>query len=145
MVRTVRGIPIPESKAANLTFMRALTRLHQEKKWLHVFPESANWEYFQPIRPFKPGAFSLAYNFNVPIIPMAFSYRKPTAFYRFFGKKTPLVTLKIGEPLYPDMTLNRKTAINKLLHESHKSMCELAGIENNYYPATFEEFEGQLR
>ncbi|MDR2970654.1 MAG: 1-acyl-sn-glycerol-3-phosphate acyltransferase, partial [Bacteroidales bacterium] len=145
MVRTVRGIPIPETQAANMAFMRTLNRLHQEKKWIHVFPESANWHYHQPIRPFKTGAFLFAYNFNVPIIPMAFSYRKPNKFYRFFGKKTPLITLRIGEPLYPDTTLNRKAAIDKLLHESHKSMCELAGIENNYYPATFEEFEKQLK
>ena len=141
MVRTIRGIPIPETKSANMAFMRTLNRLHEEKKWIHVFPESANWHYFQPIRPFKPGAFSFAYSFNVPIIPMAFSYRKPSGIYKFFGKKSPLITLRIGEPIYPDISLNRKVAIDKLLHESHKSMCELAGIENNYYPATFEEFD----
>ncbi|MDR1543767.1 MAG: 1-acyl-sn-glycerol-3-phosphate acyltransferase [Prevotellaceae bacterium] len=140
LVKHIRGIPIPETKGANIAFMRALDSLHQKKKWLHVFPESANWHYFQPIRPFKSGAFVFAHKFQVPIIPMAFSYRKPTGFFKFIGIKSPLITLHIGEPLFADRTLDRKTAINRLLHQSHEAMCKLAGIEKNMYPATFEEF-----
>ena len=140
MVRTIRGIPIPETKTANMAFIRELNRLHDRKKWIHVFPESSNWLFFKPIRPFKPGAFSFAYSFNIPIIPMAFSYRKPKGIYKIFGKKTPLITLRIGEAIFPDLSLDRKKAINKLLHESHVAVCKLANIENNYYPASFDEF-----
>jgi 1-acyl-sn-glycerol-3-phosphate acyltransferase len=140
VVRTIRGIPLAETKATTMAFMRALDDLHEHKKWIHVFPESANWHYFQPIRPFKPGAFSFAHRYHIPIIPMAVSYRETTGIYKLWSKKLPLLTLRIGEPLYPDYTIDRKASINKLLEESHLSMCQLAGITNNPYPASFEEF-----
>jgi 1-acyl-sn-glycerol-3-phosphate acyltransferase len=140
VVKAIRGIPIPETKGANMAFMRSLDELHQKKKWIHVFPESANWHYFQPIRPFKSGAFLFAHRFNVPIIPMAISYRKPTGIYKLLGKKKPLLTLRVGHPILPDYGLDRKSAINMMLHKSHASMCALAGIENNLYPATYGEF-----
>ncbi|MDR2868511.1 MAG: 1-acyl-sn-glycerol-3-phosphate acyltransferase [Bacteroidales bacterium] len=140
-VRTIRGIPLAETKATTMAFMRALDDLHEKKKWIHVFPESANWHYFQPIRPFKPGAFSFAHRYNVPIIPMAISYREPTGIYKLWSNNRPLLTLRVGAPLFADYTLDRKAAINKLLVESHKSMCALAGITDNPYPASFEEFK----
>jgi hypothetical protein len=71
---------------------------------------------------------------------MAISYREPTGIYKLLGKKKPLITLRIGAPILPDYTLDRKSAIHKMLQEGHASMCALAGIENNIYPATFEEF-----
>jgi 1-acyl-sn-glycerol-3-phosphate acyltransferase len=142
-VRTIRGIPLAETRATTLAFMRELDELHENKKWIHVFPESANWHYFQPIRPFKSGAFSFAYRYHVPIIPMAISYREATGIYKLWSKKFPLLTLRIGEALYPDYSIDRKSAINKLLEESHKSMCALAGITNNPYPASFDDFEKQ--
>lgn len=140
-VRYVRGIPIPETQSGNMAFMRSLKQLHQEKKWIHVFPEGSNWHFFQPIRPFKPGAFLFAHSFDIPIIPMAISYRKATGIYKLWNKNTPLITLNIGEPIFADKSLNRKASIEKLLQESHKAVCLLAGIKNNPYPASFKEFE----
>jgi len=137
LVKTVRAIPIPDTTSASMAFTRSLNKLHEKNKWVHVFPESANWPYFQPIRPFKPGAFSYSHSFKIPIVPMAFSYRQPNWLYKLFGKKNPLITLRIGEPIMPDFSLDRKSAINKLLKESHAAMCQLAGITNNPYPAEF--------
>ncbi|MDR0830773.1 MAG: 1-acyl-sn-glycerol-3-phosphate acyltransferase [Prevotellaceae bacterium] len=145
VVRTIQGVPLAETKATTLMFMRALDELLAKKKWVHVFPESANWHYFQPIRPFKSGAFSFAYRYKVPILPMAISYREPTGIFKLWCKKHPLLTLKIGEPLFPDFTLDRKAAIDKLLRESHASMCALAGIDNNPYTASFDDFMQQQK
>ncbi|GHT15905.1 hypothetical protein AGMMS4956_16960 [Bacteroidia bacterium] len=141
VVRLIRGIPLAETKETTLTFMRAMDELNRKKKWIHVFPESSNWHYFQPIRPFKTGAFSFAYRYKLPIVPMAILYRQPTGVSKLWHKKFPLLTLKIGEPLFVDFTLDRKSAIDKLLRESHLAMCHLAGIENNPYPASFDDFE----
>ncbi|MDR2836440.1 MAG: 1-acyl-sn-glycerol-3-phosphate acyltransferase [Bacteroidales bacterium] len=143
-VRTIRGVPLAETKVTTMAFMRELDELHKNKKWIHVFPESANWHYYQPIRPFKPGAFSFSLRFHVPIIPMAISYREPKGLYKLWSKNLPLITLRIGEPIFADYDLDRKTAIDKLLRESHASMCKLAGIKNNPYPPTFEEFQKEI-
>ncbi|MDR3343304.1 MAG: 1-acyl-sn-glycerol-3-phosphate acyltransferase [Treponema sp.] len=135
VIRLAGGIPVPTDIHSMKHFNQAFEDLHARKKWIHVFPESSNWFYYQPIRPFKKGMFTLAYKFNIPVIPLAFSYRKPTGLYRLFKKNYPLITLRMGAPLLPDITLPRKEAVNLLREECHRKIVELAGITNNPYPA----------
>jgi 1-acyl-sn-glycerol-3-phosphate acyltransferase len=128
LIRAVGGIPIPSDIHAIRCFSQAFDELHRRKKWFHVFPEAASWDFYQPIRPFKKGMFTMAYQYNLPVIPMAFSYRPPTGIYRFFKKGYPLITLRIGEPILPDQSLPRKEAVTLLREQCHKKMVELAGI-----------------
>ncbi|MBO4320779.1 MAG: 1-acyl-sn-glycerol-3-phosphate acyltransferase [Treponema sp.] len=130
-IRAVGGIPIPENLKGLMKFKEAFDELHAKKKWIHIFPESCRWEWYEPIRPFKLGSFSMAIRYNLPVVPMAITYRKPTGIYKLLGVKHPLTTVNIGEPLLPDTNLPRKDAARKLLHEAHQSMCNMAGIEQN--------------
>jgi 1-acyl-sn-glycerol-3-phosphate acyltransferase len=134
LVRWAGGIPVPESIHAIRCFNGAFDELCGKKQWIHAFPESSRWDYYQPIRPFKKGVFTIAYKHNLPILPMAFSYRKPTGIYRLF-KKTPLVTLRIGEPILPDTEKPRKEAVNLLRRQTHEKIVELAGLTDNPWPA----------
>jgi 1-acyl-sn-glycerol-3-phosphate acyltransferase len=143
LIRLAGGIPIPEEIHAIRCFNEAFDELHAKKKWIHVFPESAVWHYYQPIRPFKKGAFTMAYRYNLPLVPMAFSYRRPRFPFtlinllRKLGGKQPLppVTLRIGEPLLPDTSLSRKEAVVKLRKDCHQAIVDLAGIAHNVWPA----------
>jgi 1-acyl-sn-glycerol-3-phosphate acyltransferase len=76
----------------------------------------------------------MAYIHNLPLIPMAFSYREATGLYRLFKKNYPLITLRIGEPLLPDTTKPRKEAVQILRAEAHRRIVELAGITDNPFP-----------
>ncbi|GHV60710.1 hypothetical protein AGMMS49587_02970 [Spirochaetia bacterium] len=136
LIRAVGGIPVPEGIHAMQNFNRAFDELHGRKEWFHAFPEAASWDFYQPIRPFKKGVFTMAYKYNLPCIPMAFSYRPPTGIYKFFKKGCPLITLRIGEPLVPDQSLPRKEAVTLLREQCHKRIVELAGIPEgeNPYP-----------
>jgi 1-acyl-sn-glycerol-3-phosphate acyltransferase len=134
LVRWAGGIPVPEGIHAIKNFNAAFDELHEKKKWIHVFPESSRWDYFQPIRPFKKGVFSMAYKYDLPIIPMAFSYRESKGLYKLFKGKYPLITLRIGEPILPDLEMSRKEAVKVLREETHRKIVELAGITNNPYP-----------
>ncbi|GHT79370.1 hypothetical protein FACS1894130_07880 [Spirochaetia bacterium] len=137
VIRAVGGIPVPADNIhAMRNFNLAFDELHEQKKWFHAFPEASSWDFYQPIRPFKKGVFTMAYKYNLPVIPMAFSYRPPTGIYRFFKKGYPLITLRIGEPLLPDQSLGRKEAVTLLREQCHKKICELAGIREgeNPYP-----------
>jgi 1-acyl-sn-glycerol-3-phosphate acyltransferase len=125
---------VPDKISLMRYFFAAFDELHRRKKWLHIFPEGANWHYFQPIRPFKKGAFTLACRYNIPVIPLAFSYRPPRGLYRLFKKNYPLITLRIGEPLLPDLSKPRHEAVNLLRAETHRRIVELAGIRDNPYP-----------
>ena len=143
LIRLAGGIPVPEEIHAIKYFNRAFDEIHAQKKWIHVFPESSRFDYFWPIRPFKKGVFTLAHRYGLPIIPLSFSYRKPhfpftvVNFFRSLagGKKLPMITLKIGDPILFDKNLPRKEAVQNLRKECHEAIVRLAGIDNNPYPA----------
>jgi 1-acyl-sn-glycerol-3-phosphate acyltransferase len=134
LIRLAGGIPVPKDIHTIKYFNQAFDELHERKKWFHVFPESSNWHYFQPIRPFKKGMFAMAYKYNLPVIPMAFSYRESKGLYRLLKKGYPLITLRIGEPILPDRSLSRKEAVTVLREQTHRKIVELAGITDNPYP-----------
>ncbi|MDR2246677.1 MAG: 1-acyl-sn-glycerol-3-phosphate acyltransferase [Treponema sp.] len=134
LIRLVGGIPVPRDIHTMKHFNRAFEELHRKKQWFHVFPEGSNWHYFQPIRPFKKGMFTLARQYNLPVIPMAFSYRESRGIYRIFKKNYPLITLRIGEPLLPDLSKPRREAAALLREQTHRKIVELAGITDNPYP-----------
>lgn len=136
MIRAAGGIPIPETMAGLRRFYAAFDELHKKHKWIHVFPESCRWDFYQPIRPFKTGTFKLALKYDLPVIPMAFSFREPGPLRKFFGVKHPLITLTIGEPVLADKgTGKSRTQISlEMLKNAHKQIEEMAGIEKNMWP-----------
>lgn len=140
LIRYNRGIPLPtESRRATAAFAHALDRLlSEEKQWVHFSAEGSMWEYYMPIRPFKKGAFTFAVRNGKPVLPMAFSYRKPKGWQKIFWRR-PLLTLHIGEPIFPDLSLNKVQATEKLAKAAHAEVCRLAGIdpEENIYEPIF--------
>ena len=116
-----------------------MERYLKDGNWLHVFAEGSIWcEYYQPIRPFKPGAFYFACKAGVPVLPIAFSYRKPNRLYRLFGSQA-LFTLNIGEPLFFRDDLPQNEAVEDMTVRAHREVCRLAGIDpdENLYPPLF--------
>ena len=51
LIRLAGGIPVPEELHTIKYFNQAFDEIHAKKKWIHVFPESSRFDYFQPIRP----------------------------------------------------------------------------------------------
>ena len=139
LIQAAGGIPVPEEVSLIKYFNQAFDELHEKKKWIHAYPEGSRFDYYQPIRPFKKGVFYMAFRYSLPVIPMAYSYRKPHfpfTIVNFLRKKNiPMLTLRIGEPLLFDKSLSRKEAVNKLRKECHEAVVRLAGITDNPYPA----------
>ena len=135
-MRYLGGIPIPETRAGMRPFDAAFDEYRKKKEWLHVFPEAASWKFYTPIRSFKRGAFSMAWKYNIPVVPFVFSYRPRTGIYKLFDKpEIPLLTLHVGTPIVPDTTRPRKEEVTRLLHEAHAQMVSMAGIVKNPWPA----------
>ena len=145
MFRLAGGITVPTDTIGIAKCFRALKEVIEEKRWLHVYPEAACWEFYSPIREFKPGTFRLAVDFNVPVFPIAFSFRKPRGLFKLWKGKRPLVNVNVGEPLYTDKTLERQNAIEDLCRRVHEAVVKLAGFSSveenenfkknyNYYP-----------
>lgn len=142
-IRLVGGIPIPDDIHAMKCFFNAFDEVRAMKKWIHFYPEKALFEFFQPIRPFKKGTFTMAHRYDLPVLPLAFSYRKPNFWFsivNFFrslagGKKNPMITVRIGEPILLDKNLPKKEAVQKLRRDCHNAVICLASIRDNPYPA----------
>lgn len=139
-LRIVGGIPIPAAEAglsAMKAFNAAFDAYDKEGFWFHIFPEAKRWDWYKPLRPFQKGAFTMAYKYNKPIIPFAVTYRERTGIWRLFGPKDePLTQVVIGAPIYPDATKPRAVETERLLKETHATICRLAGIEHNTWPSS---------
>lgn len=139
-LKHVGGIPVPDNMSALKKFNEAFDEFHRRGWWFHVFPEAANWRFYKPLRPFRKGAFSMAYKYDMPIVPCVITYRKRTGIFRLFGKQDePLLTVTIGEPLFPDRSASRKTEVDRMRNEAHVRMEKMAGIEHNTWPVVPED------
>ena len=128
LIRLSGGIPVPtHSVHAMAEFNRAVEETIKEGKWLHFFPEGSMWFFYPDIRPLKKAVFSYAVKFNKPIIPITMSFRPRKGLTRLFFK-TPSVDLHIGEPIFPDTTLSRKEAEEKMRTEAYHIMQLMNGI-----------------
>ena len=139
LVRMVGGIPIPENdNEATLAFMKDMKQLLDEGNFLQIYPEGSMWEYYSRIRPFKRGAASFAIKNNKPILPMAFSYRKPSWFRRKLFHQLALVNLSIGEPILPNSELERTAQVDDLTRRAFEAVCKLSKFgDHNIYEAIY--------
>lgn len=141
LMRGVGGMPIPVGDvSATIRLLKDVhTLLNSEGGWLHVYAEGSMWEFYRPVRPFKEGLAYLACRENKPVVPMAFSYRKPGFIRKKIFRQTACFTLTVGEPLFADPALSRKEREADLTRRCHEAVCALAGIDprDNLYPPIF--------
>ena len=140
LIRMMGGVPVPDNNLeAMVAFQNAINGYLKNKGFLQIYPEGSMWEYYMPIRPFKKGAASIAIKNNVPILPMAFSYRKPSKLREKLLKQPACFTLTIGEPLYPNTSLDRREQEIDLTKRMHEAVVSLAGIKENLYEPIFNQ------
>lgn len=140
ILRQAGGIPIPETREGIRKYNEAFDEFARRGFWFIVFPEAVRWNMYVPIRPFKRGAFTMAYKYNRPVIPFVYTYRERKGIYRLFGKKSdPCVTLHVGEPIWFDKSANRRDELDRVCREAHAAMVRMAGIEANPWPAFDDE------
>lgn len=137
-LRMVGGVPLPPAEmgaAAMKRFNEAFDEFHSRGYWFHIFPEACKWDWYKPLRPFQKGAFSMAYKYNMPIVPCTITWRKRTGIYRLFGpKEMPLMTVRISKPILPDTQAPRKTEVDRLREKAFAEMLDAAGIIENTWP-----------
>ena len=139
-MKYIGGIPVPSTIGAMKKYNEAFDKHHELGHWFHVFPEGINWHFYKPLKPFYKGAFSMAYKYNMPLLPLYINYRPRTGIYKLFGKKTvPLITITIGEPIFPDISKPRKIEVDNLREIAFNRMLKLGGIENNPHPCKPEK------
>ena len=138
LMKYIGGLAIPDEHSGLRMFDKALNELHAGKKWFHIFPESCSWRFYAPLRPFKIGAFNMAYRFAIPVVPLMISFRPRTGWRKLFGNREPLITIRVGDPILPDLNAPRKEEAARMRDTAHKTMLDMAGIVSNPWPSTID-------
>lgn len=113
IIKLLNALPIPTKIESKKKFRESIDKLLKDEKTIHFYPEASLWPYYDKIRNFKNGAFIFATNNNVPIIPMVYTYRKPSNLMKYIKIK-PYITLNILEPVYPnDNYINLRDTVKK--------------------------------
>ncbi len=132
LLRSLGGIPIPDSTKAIPYFDNCITELMKKKKAVIICPEASLWPYYRDIRPFKKGAFRFAVKNNVPVLPVVISFRrklkkhsakKGKEKYRYY------FTVIVGKPTYQNPEL-----------EARKQVIDLTERVHEFYKNTMDSF-----
>ena len=138
LMKSIGGIAIPEERSGLREFDKALDELRAAKQWIHIFPESCSWKFYAPLRPFKIGAFNMAYRYALPVIPMIISFRPRTGWRMLFLEDEPLLTIHVGDPILPDLNASRKEEVARMRDAAHKTMLDMVGIVSNPWPSAID-------
>jgi 1-acyl-sn-glycerol-3-phosphate acyltransferase len=104
IIRWLGAVPLSDSPSQLGRMFGEMEAALRSGKALLMYPEGVLIPYCRKLRDFKRGTFLLAAKAEVPVVPMAITFRQPSGLYRLFKKK-PLVTLNVMAPVYPDAAL----------------------------------------
>ena len=118
-------VSVPRTPSETHAFFRELKRLLNEGKVVHFFPEGFISPYGKELQSFKRGAFFLAAQARVPVVPMAISFHEPRGAYKIIRRK-PVMHLTIGEPMQP-VSQNVKEDESMRAEAARQRMLEMIG------------------
>ena len=100
--RLLGGVPIPRGRTSYRKIAEICDSAFKYRRYLHFYPEGECFLYSQKIREFQSGAFKLAADLDIPVIPMVTVFSegrfKP---WSVLGRSLPIETLVILDPVYP--------------------------------------------
>jgi 1-acyl-sn-glycerol-3-phosphate acyltransferase len=100
--RILGGVPIPKGKTGYRKILEICERSFKHRRFLHFYPEGECYLYSQKIHEFKHGAFRIAAELDIPVLPLVTVFSE--GLFRpwsFWGRSVPLETLVVLEPVYP--------------------------------------------
>ena len=106
--RLLGGVPVPRGKNSYRKIYEICDRAFKYRRYLHFYPEGECFIYNQDIMPFKAGAFKLAAELDIPIVPLVTVFSEgPFRPWSFWGRSIPFETLIVLEPEYPSDYVRR--------------------------------------
>jgi 1-acyl-sn-glycerol-3-phosphate acyltransferase len=103
LVRLLGGVAVPRTPAGLPLFFSEMELFLAKGRIVHFFPEGELKPYDMSLRDFKRGAFHLAAQARVPVVPLSIRFTPPTGVGRIFRRK-PTMVIVIGEPIVPTTT-----------------------------------------
>lgn len=135
LIHTLGAVPIPPSSVkAFQNFQEAMAKVLKQGKVVHIFPEGCLKPYCPELREFKRGAFKMAYDNQVPVVPLVISYR-PSRGWRRITNKKPLLNISILKPQIADFQNSEKEEVKRMLGQVKQQMNEKLERELNKAPS----------
>ena len=125
------GVPVAETINNMKGMTNCIKYRIKKKKAVTIYPEAHIWPYCTKIRNFSSASFRYPVEFNAPTFSSTTVYRKRRGLSKLWSKK-PRATTYIDGPFYPDRTLSKKDAIQKLRNDVYSAMRKRAHTTTNY-------------
>ncbi|MDR2758479.1 MAG: 1-acyl-sn-glycerol-3-phosphate acyltransferase [Spirochaetaceae bacterium] len=101
-VRLLGGMPLPPGKSGLDRILESAGTAFRYRRFIHFYPEGECYLYNQKINEFKPGAFYIAAELDIPVIPLV-TVLSEGAFkpFSFWGRSLPKEKMIVLDPVYP--------------------------------------------
>jgi 1-acyl-sn-glycerol-3-phosphate acyltransferase len=103
LVRFLGGVAVPRTPSELPLFFSEMELFLASGRTVHFFPEGELKPYDTSLRDFKRGAFHLAAQARVPVVPLSIRFTPPRGLRRLVSRK-PTMVIVVGEPIVPTMT-----------------------------------------
>ncbi|MCL2608645.1 MAG: 1-acyl-sn-glycerol-3-phosphate acyltransferase [Treponema sp.] len=122
--RLLGGVPIPRGKRGYRSLLESCRKGFRYRRFLHFYPEGECFLYNQRIRPFRIGAFRLAAELGVPVVPLVTVFSPgPFPPRSLLGRSLPTETMVVLEPIPPADHVRRDES-GEITAESLKDFAE---------------------
>ena len=149
LTRLLGGVPIPRGKTGYRKILEISTRAFKHRRYLHFYPEGECFLYNQKIKEFKTGAFKLAAELDIPIVPLVTVFSEgPFRPWSPLGRSLPFETLVVLEPVYPSNYIRRnenKEICSDSINDFAKAVRQKMQEEIDRRGGSNAFFRGQMR
>ena len=129
-MRHCNTLPLSRNRRTMMNFTSAVQTLLKRGETVLVYPEQSMWPNYPKPRPFKAGAFKMAYRAGVPVLPVFITMQPSGKIDKKTGEELQKYTVHCLPPVYPDFSLGEKLGAQEMGEVSYQS-CK-AQFEKTY-------------
>ena len=151
--RILGGVPIPRGISGYRKILEISERAFKYRRFIHFYPEGECFLYNQKINKFKPGAFMIAAELDIPVLPLVTVFSEgPFRPWSFLGRSLPIETLVVLEPEYPSKYIRRDEkgkitadsirAFSEAVRQKMQAEIDRRGGSSAFYRGHMERIKG---
>ena len=119
LMRNCNTLPLSSNLKTLSKFKEATSKLLEDGHFVLVYPEQSMWWNYRKPKPLKSGAFLLAAQAGVPVLP-CFITMQDSDIIGDDGYPVQEYTIHVSEPIYPDRELSFRKNTNIMMAENYR-------------------------
>ncbi len=124
LMRNCNTFPLSSNAQTMRKFMVSMEKVLKAGHFMLIYPEQSMWWNYRKPKPLKSGAYKFAVKNNVPVLP-CFITMQDSEIKDESGFYVQEYTIHIAPPIYPDVTLDRRHASEKMCSENYEIWKEI--------------------